>query len=77
MTQTADWWRKRDALVADFLDDNDSEELVELTKDAKDPKVVSIRKQFKDTGKLSTRQDAVLAGWLAEEKMEYDDEEDE
>lgn len=68
--------KSREQMVEDLLDEKEHEELVQLSEKAKDTKVVSIRKQFEDHGSITERQAAVLAGWIADEALEFGDLED-
>lgn len=67
----------KEELVEELLDENDEDELVRLTEMAKDPKVVDIRRQFKERQYLTPKQAAVLAGWIADERLEYGEEDEE
>jgi hypothetical protein len=67
---------RREKIVERLLDEKSYDELVDGTAKAKDAIVVSIRKQFEDTKRITNRQAAVLAGWLADEQLEYSDDEE-
>lgn len=67
--------KSRAEIVEQLLDEKDHEELVQLTDKAKDPRVVSIRKWFEEKGWISDKQAAVLARWIADEALEYGDDE--
>ena len=67
--------KSRAQIIEDLLDEKEHEELVQLTDKARDPKVISIRKWFEEKGRISDKQAAVLAGWIADEALEYGDDE--
>jgi hypothetical protein len=68
-----EYWAERERLKAEFLEENDHAQLFDLTAKAKAPLVVSIREQWKSKQWMSDKQAAVLAGWLAEQEVEYGD----
>lgn len=57
--------------VNELVEELSAQDLFDSTEDAKDPVVVSIRKQYKEVGKMSDKQKCVLAGWIADYEAEY------
>lgn len=76
MPQENPYWARREEIISEFLEELDHEELVLQTAAAKDGKVRSIRACYKEKKVITTRQAAVLAGWLADQRMEEEGEED-
>lgn len=69
--------KSREELVEEALELGVAQ-LYALSDKARDPKVVDIRKKYERTGQMSRAQAAVLAGWQADQIIEYgmDGEED-
>lgn len=71
----AEWWNKRGDLQAEYVRTLTPLQLYERTAKARDGKVIGVRQWFEKHKIISDKQAAVLAGWLAEEKLELDEEE--